>query len=151
MWHVTRDMWHVTRDMWHMSHRGWWTLCQNFRFLAQTVWELWCSEDNSTKDQWLNYGGVCRTAPATPGLLIILPISPQGTGSCIRDKMRNCCYVSCFIFGQSCVWGSKHLESSLNQEQFQLWWFEDGIGHSLKWLSHELATQKYGWVQKRLQ
>ena len=40
------------------------------------VWELWCFEDLGEKDELLNelisYGGVCRTAPATPGLLIII-------------------------------------------------------------------------------
>ena len=64
-------------DMWHMTHGVWWTLWQNFRSLALTVWELWCSEDISTKDdplnelinELMNYKGVCRTAPATPGLL----------------------------------------------------------------------------------
>ena len=59
-----------------MTHRGWWTLCQNFRSLALTVWKLWWFEDISTKERWLNqsmnYDGVCRTAPATPGLLKIL-------------------------------------------------------------------------------
>ena len=39
------------------------------------VWDLWCFEDLEEKDQLLNQsvndGGVCRTAPARPGLLII--------------------------------------------------------------------------------
>ena len=37
------------------------------------VCDLWCFEDFEEKDQLLNYSvnyeGVCRTAPATPGLL----------------------------------------------------------------------------------
>ena len=37
------------------------------------VWDLWYSEDLEEKDcsltQSMNDGGVCRTAPATPGLL----------------------------------------------------------------------------------
>ena len=74
MWHMTCDMWPATRDMWHMTHRVWWTLCQIFSSLALTVWKLWWFEDISTKERWLNqsinYGGVYRTAPATPGLLI---------------------------------------------------------------------------------
>ena len=54
MWLVTCDTWHMTCYMSHMTHRGRWPLCQNFRSLALTVWELWCSEDISTKDEWLN-------------------------------------------------------------------------------------------------
>ena len=70
MCHVTCEMWHMTRDTWH---RGWWTLCQNFRSLALTIWKIWWLEDISTKEhlmsEWMSHGGVCRTAPATPGLL----------------------------------------------------------------------------------
>ena len=40
------------------------------------VWDLWCFEDLEEKDETINQlnydGGVCRTAPATPGLLNIL-------------------------------------------------------------------------------
>ena len=47
-------------------------MCQNFRSLALTVWDLWCFEDLEEKDdpinQSVNVRGVCRTAPATPGL-----------------------------------------------------------------------------------
>ena len=39
------------------------------------VWDLWWFEDLEEKDwlldQLINDGGVCRTAPATPGLLNI--------------------------------------------------------------------------------
>ena len=38
------------------------------------VWDLWCIEDLEEKDDsisdLMNDGGDCRTAPATPGLLI---------------------------------------------------------------------------------
>ena len=48
MWHVTCDMVHMTYDMWNVTHGGGWTLSQNVISLA------------------------LRTAPATPGLLIII-------------------------------------------------------------------------------
>ena len=43
------------------------------------VWDLWRIEDLEEKDysinesmnEWINDGGDCRTAPATPGLLNI--------------------------------------------------------------------------------
>ena len=60
-WHITRDMWHLTPDTWHMTYDTWhmtgggrWTLFQNVSSLARTVWEWRCSEDISTKDQWVN-------------------------------------------------------------------------------------------------
>ena len=58
MWHVTTDLWHVTRDMWHMvggEHSLKFSAPQLLRFGIDIV---------SDK-------GVYRTAPATPGLLII--------------------------------------------------------------------------------
>ena len=46
--HMTPDTWPVTCDMWHMHY-----------------------EDISTKDDLITDEGVCRTAPATPGLFKI--------------------------------------------------------------------------------
>ena len=80
MWHMTRDMWHVTRDTWHdTSHVTclWgWTFNQNFSSLALTVCDLWYYENLEEKahslNEWMNYEAVYRTAPAIPGLLIIV-------------------------------------------------------------------------------
>ena len=56
-------MWHVTRDTWHSS-------------LAHTVCDLGYYEDLEEKahslSDWLSNEAVCRTAPATPGLLTSL-------------------------------------------------------------------------------
>ena len=71
-WHVTPDMWHVTRGMWHLTHGGGLTFSPNFISLALTVWDFWYLEDLEEKDWLLNYEAVCRTAPATPGLLITI-------------------------------------------------------------------------------
>ena len=66
MWHMTCDMWqmicetwHGTWDTWRMTHDRWWTLCQNFRSLALTIWELWCFEDLEKQEvnslsEWIN-------------------------------------------------------------------------------------------------
>ena len=79
-WDLTPDMWHLTYDMFHLTHRGWWTLCKNFKFLALTVWVWRFCEDSKQKDHLLNQliseKGVCRTAPATQGLLNILNMPP---------------------------------------------------------------------------
>ena len=47
------------------------TFSQNVSSLALTVWEQKGFEDLEEKDvsELINYKGVCRTAPATPGLL----------------------------------------------------------------------------------
>ena len=41
-------------DMCHVTHRGWWTLYQNSRSPALTVWVWRCFEDLEEKDMWLN-------------------------------------------------------------------------------------------------
>ena len=73
--HVTRDMWHVTRDTWHVTCLGGWTFSQNFSSLALTVCDLCYYEDLEEKAEWvtelINHEAVYRTAPATPGLLIM--------------------------------------------------------------------------------
>ena len=66
----------MTCDTWHMTHSVGWTFSQNFRSLALPVWDWQCFEYISTNHH-LNYylindEAVCRTAPATPGLLKII-------------------------------------------------------------------------------
>ena len=80
MWHITRHMWHVTRDMQHVicdmswgvnilskfqrpSSSGLW-----FMIFWRLGWKDWMTE---SMNQWINHEADCRTAPATPGLLII--------------------------------------------------------------------------------
>ena len=74
-WHVTPDMWHLTCDTWIMTNDGWWIFSKNFSSPALPVWYRQCVEDSELKDDsinpLLNDKGVYRTAPATPGLLII--------------------------------------------------------------------------------
>ena len=75
---MIRDIWHMTCDTWHVTHGGGWTISKNFRSPALKVWNKQCLEDYEQKDdqlsqwinQWINHKGVCRTALATPGLLI---------------------------------------------------------------------------------
>ena len=56
------------------AYRGWQTLRHSFRSLALTVWEvlkIGRKRVTHSLTDWINDGGVCRTAPATPGLLKI--------------------------------------------------------------------------------
>ena len=60
-----------------MTHGDWWgvNVLSKSELPALTVWDRQFLEDYERKDQLLNQsmsdGGDCRTAPATPGLLII--------------------------------------------------------------------------------
>ena len=74
-WHVKYDTWHVTYDTWHMKHRGRWPFSQkiSYNFGGKVFWIFggkgWLAD---WTNEWMNNKGVCRTAPATRGLLIIL-------------------------------------------------------------------------------
>ena len=70
MCHVTGDMWQVTRDTWNMTHSVGWTFSLNFSFLALPVWDWQWFKYISTNHQSVSQSAVCRTAPATLGLLI---------------------------------------------------------------------------------
>ena len=66
--------WHVTGDMWHMGDKGW-TLCKISGPLLQwfginDVLNIWRERIAESMNQSVNDGGVCKTAPAKPGLLI---------------------------------------------------------------------------------
>ena len=75
-WQVSREKWHVTFDRWHVTDGGRWTLSQNCMSLVLPVWE-WRYFEHILGKGWLSYlinqsminKGVCRAAPATPGLL----------------------------------------------------------------------------------
>ena len=80
IWHVTCDMWHVTRDMWHMTCDMLWGVNILSTFPLPSFYGLWfmifwrLGGKGSRTDlinQLINDKGVCRTAPATPGLLNI--------------------------------------------------------------------------------
>ena len=48
--------------------------------LSLMVWDWQCLEDIFTNHEWINDEAVCRTAPATPGLLnMLLCVMPSGT------------------------------------------------------------------------
>ena len=74
---VTCDTWHVTRDTWHMT-------CDTFgevnipsKFQLPSSYCLWFmiiwrSGGKGWLSKWVSNEAVYRTAPATPGLLIIM-------------------------------------------------------------------------------
>ena len=78
MWHVACEMWHVTCDTWHVTCYIWCVVnflskFQLFSFYGlgfKMFWRFW---RKGWLTQWtnelMNDEAVCRTAPATPGLL----------------------------------------------------------------------------------
>ena len=66
----------------------------NFSSLALTVWEFLCFEDLEENDDLINellsYEGVCRTAPSTQGLLIIM----FGETKSPLERLQNCVALS---------------------------------------------------------
>ena len=72
IWHVTPDTGHVTHEMCDMTHRGGWPLCQILKSWDPTGFMMfWRLRGNGPLNQLISDKGVCRTAPATLGLLII--------------------------------------------------------------------------------
>ena len=67
---MTRGMWHVTRDIWGMKILSKCQLHSSYD-LGETI--FWGYIHEGWLDQWknqlINDEGVCKTAPATPGLL----------------------------------------------------------------------------------
>ena len=77
---MTSEMWHVTPDMWHMT-----PICGGGEpslkisasylvlVLSYCLLNIFTKDDpvNELMNKLMNKEGVCRTAPATPGLLNI--------------------------------------------------------------------------------
>ena len=72
MWHVIPDKWHVTYDTWKVGEGEPFQLCISDSLGAKIFWRYfhkgWLTE---SVNQLMNDKGVCRTAPATPGLLVL--------------------------------------------------------------------------------
>ena len=105
-----------------MTGGGRWTFSQNFSSLALTVWEWRCLEDIFTKydlaTQFINQKGVCRTAPATPGLLIIKGPYYHNLYKCGRTKNT---YVKCAVSYVMCEMWWYTLYFLLDPDSMSLW------------------------------
>ena len=68
-WHVTNDMWHVTCDILHMEEGEHSPKLLGLGLGVKLYWRFW---GKWYVTEWLNElisdKGVCRAAPATPGL-----------------------------------------------------------------------------------
>ena len=75
MWHLTLDTWHVTRDKWHLLRyaQGVMNIVSKFQVPSsyglgvKVSWRFWTK---GSLNELISDGGDCRTASATPGLLI---------------------------------------------------------------------------------
>ena len=64
--HVTCDTWHVTHDTWGVNILSKFQLPSSYGLWFMIFWRF---GGKGLLTDWLNHEGVCRTAPATPGLL----------------------------------------------------------------------------------
>ena len=103
--HVTPDMWHVTRDMWHMTHDRWVEVNLISQFQLPNSYSLWiimCWRFGGK--EWLttkliNGKAVCRTAPATPGLLNICILDFLQ----VKHVLKNIVHVKFVASGGKCA------------------------------------------------
>ena len=74
MWHMTYDILHVTRDMWHMERSEYSLKISGpllIRFGIEGVLKIWRKRLSQLMSHLISDKGVCRTTPATQGLLNI--------------------------------------------------------------------------------
>ena len=73
MWHVKCDTWYVTRDTWHITHDRWREVNPLSKFNLPSSYGLGVKVFWRYFNKWwiADLINVCRTTPATPGLLTI--------------------------------------------------------------------------------
>ena len=83
MWHMTGDIWHVICDkpcdMWHVTHDRLGKvnlllkvqLPSSYSLRVKVYWRYFHRPSLNPSNQSISDKGICRTSPATPGLLII--------------------------------------------------------------------------------
>ena len=97
-WHVTPDTWHVTRDMWHVTYDTWWgvNILSKFQLpssygLGVMIIRSFGGKGSLTEsiNEWINDKGDCRTAPATPGLLVFKTTNILGVYMTYVNTFKN--------------------------------------------------------------
>ena len=72
MWHETRDMWHMTCDRWgEVKLLSKCQLPSSYGLGVKVFWRYFLQRITDSDYKLINHEGVCRTSPATPGLLNI--------------------------------------------------------------------------------
>ena len=100
-WHVTGDRWHLTGDRWQVTRDTWWgvNILSKFQlpssnglgFMMSWRWrgKGWLSD---LINESMNDEGVCRAAPATPGLLI-RPYDWHSYNNATGSESMKCCFL----------------------------------------------------------
>ena len=95
MWHVTCDTWHMTSDTWHMTCDMWHVVGGEHSLKISAPSLIWFVIYDILKirrkrlTEWLSDEADCRTAPATPGLLII----HKKDGRCTSSSLVGCTHL----------------------------------------------------------
>ena len=113
---MTRDTWHVTHNTWHLTLGGSWTFSQNFILSGiEGFLKIGRKRINEWMNKLINDGGVCRTAPATPG-----PLTRQGSLNSNRSIL---CLLQPFIKSPPLPTHHFELPNMFNQTcYFRIFW-----------------------------
>ena len=115
-WHMTHDMWHVTRDTQGVVNIVW-----KFQVPCYSVlWVMmfWRFGGKGWQSYLSNYKGFCRTAPATPGLLITGKAEPDTSPpSPPYDKIiSNVIQIWSLWFNNKCFYNNTLIFSECRQQ-----------------------------------
>ena len=97
-WHVTPDTWNATRDTLHVSRdtQGVVSIVSKFQVPSYDgfgVIIFWRLGGKGSVTEWINDKCVCRTAPATPGLLkfsgFSLKLFPEDSPALQHNRKNN--------------------------------------------------------------
>ena len=84
-WHMTSDTWHVTCDeCWGLNILSKFQLPSSYGLGETEFWRYFNERITEWLNQWISDKGVCRSAPATPGMLKILYTRDHLTAHCVR-------------------------------------------------------------------
>ena len=102
MWHLTCDTLHLTPDTWHVTFdilhvsldtQGVMNIMSklhvpsSYGLGVKVSWKIFSQIITNLMNKWINCEGVCTTAPATPGLLIIIyDVRERGGNTVIKKQ-----------------------------------------------------------------
>ena len=101
---------------------------------------LWRFGGKGWMSNWMSNRGVCRTAPATPGLLI-----SQGTYWGTEVKYR-----ICQVYNQSCNWPKaprSPTDLRLNLKTFNVLFLHSSLAQSQRWSCFQPSIRGSGWTK----
>ena len=151
---MTPDTWHMTHDMWHMlgvNILSKFQLPSSYGLGLTVFWRYFGKRLTQWLNQSINYEAVYRTAPATPGLLILDGVGPVDNRPSTdelhhfvrkKEKMwhvtRDMWHVTHDMFGGVNILSKFQLPSSYCL-WFMLLWRSGGKGWLTHWINQSVT------------